>query len=181
MMEGILHGVERLLPLGGELKELVDVIDAHESVRRYVELGSREGGSIFPLALRFLNRDLDFYAVESFMSDSDGGNDSHALPSRGRFLMNLAKFPALRVKLLPGDSRFVAGLFAGASVDFVFIDSCHRGAAMLRDIDAWRSRIAAGGLMAGNGYGRSAVKKAVDSRFADVQLTPSGGVWWKRM
>ena len=161
------------------MSELSQLLAAHPRARRFVEIGGYEGGSILALALRFANRDIDFFSVESFMGNLDGTMDGHRLPSRVRYLENLARFPSLRARLLPGDSQLAASLFDDASVDFVFIDGCHATPAVLRDISVWLPKLAPGGILAGDDYNWDSVRRAVDAEL-DVLVTPSGIVWWCR-
>ena len=178
----MLDGVPRFLSLhGGSLSETMALVSAHPAIRRYVEIGSYEGGSILALALRFANRDIQFYSVESFAGNQDGTMDGHALPSRAAYLANLGRFPTLRVQHVPGDSSLAADLFDEHSVDMLFIDACHETGAVLRDIDRWRPKLAPGAIVAGDDYGWASVAEAVALRFADVRVTPSGCVWWTEL
>jgi hypothetical protein len=136
----------------------------------------------FPfLGLRFLNRDIDFYSIESFMGGLNGTMDGHRLPSRRRFCEQLARFQPLRVNLIPGDSRHAAELFDDASLDCVFIDACHETPAVLRDIDVWTKKVVPGGIVVGDDFGWDSVRNAVKQRFPDVHVTPSGCVWWTQL
>jgi len=179
LVERALDGVPRFMSLGGgSLSETMALASALPSLRRYVELGSYEGGSILALALRFAHRDVQFYSVESFAGNHDGRMDGHRLPSRAAYLANLARFPAVRVQHVPGDSALAAALFADASVDMLFIDACHDTEAVVRDIDHWLPKIAPGGIVAGDDYGWPSVAQAVAQRFPDAGVSPSGCVWW---
>jgi hypothetical protein len=60
----------------------------------------------------------------------------------------------------------------------LFIDACHETDAVVRDIDAWIYKIAPGGTLAGDDYGWPSVAQAVASRFTEVNVCPSGCVWW---
>ena len=42
------------------------------------------------------------------MGNKDGTMDGHRLPSRERFMHNLARYPSLRVTLVPGESALAA-------------------------------------------------------------------------
>lgn len=182
MLDRALGGIPRACALGGgNMSDVIALVDAHPHLRRYVEVGSYEGGSIFTLALRFANRDIDFYAVDSFQGNGDGTMDGRPLPSRKRFYAHRARFPTLRVSLVPGDSAHASALFDDASVDCVFIDACHETPAVLRDIDAWLPKIARGGIVAGDDYDWSTVRRAVDDRFPEAHVTASGQVWWTRV
>lgn len=178
MIGRALDGVPRMLPAGAGMDDVMALVDAHPWIRRYVEIGSYQGGSILTLALRFLARDIDFYAVESFMGNLDGTTDGLPLSSRRRFLDHLARFPSVRVRLVPGDSAHAAVLFDDGSLDCVFIDACHATEAVLRDIDAWMSKLARPGIIAGDDYGFDSVFEAVSARFGEVNITQSGTIWW---
>jgi len=116
--------------------------------------------------------------VESFTGNFDGTMDGHRLPSRAAYLANLARFPSLRVQYVPGDSANAASLFGDATVDMLFIDACHDTDAVLRDIDAWSAKLAPGAIVAGDDYEWASVAQAVAQRFANVNVSPSGCVWW---
>jgi hypothetical protein len=181
-IDRVLDGVPRFLSLhGGSLSETMALVSAYPTIRRYVEIGGYEGGSILALALRFANRDIQFYSVESFAGNHDGTMDGHPLPSRAAYLANLGRFPTLRVQYVPGDSSLAADLFDAHSVDMLFIDGCHESAAVLRDIDRWRLKLAPGAIVAGDDYGWASVAEAVALRFSDVRVTPSGCVWWTEL
>jgi hypothetical protein len=179
MIDRLLDGIPRALSLGGgSMSEVIHLVASHDWIRRYVEIGSYEGGSVLAMGLRFANRDVDFYSVESFMGNLDGTMDGLRLPSRQRFMQNLRRYPGLHVKLAPGDSALAAQLFDDKSIDFLFIDGCHDTPAVLRDIDTWMPKVSPGGIIAGDDYGWDSVRDAVHQRFAQPIVTPSGNVWW---
>ncbi len=182
MIDRVLTGIPRALSLGGgSMSEVIHLVAAHPFVHRYVEIGSYEGGAILTLGLRFANRDIDFYSVESFMGNMNGTMDGHRLPSRRHYLNNLARLPNLRVHLVPGDSALAASLFDDGSIDFLFVDGCHETPAVLRDIDTWRPKISLGGIISGDDYGWESVRYAVEERFPEVNVTASGNVWWRKL
>ena len=49
-------------------------------------------------------------------------------------------------------SERAAALFADASVDFVYLDGDHGGAAVRRNLEAWFPKIRSGGVLAGHDY-----------------------------
>jgi SAM-dependent methyltransferase len=180
-IERILNGIPRFLSLrGGSMNDLIDLVADDPGISRFVEVGSYEGGSILALALRFAHRDVDFYSVESFMGNADGRMDGHELPSRNRYFDNLSRYRTLRVHSIPGDSELASGLFADGSLDAVFIDACHETDAVVRDLNAWGRKLRPGGILAGDDYQWDSVKAALGQIDLDVQVTPSGCVWWTR-
>jgi predicted O-methyltransferase YrrM len=182
VVERMLDGIPRAMSLhGGSLSETMELVSAFPAVRRYVEIGSYEGGSILALALRFANRDIQFYSVESFTGNHDGTMDGHRLPSRMAYLEHLERFPSLRVQYVPGDSSLASSLFSDRSIDMLFIDACHETDAVLDDIDGWIPKLAPGAIIAGDDHGWPSVAQAVSQRFADARVTPSGCVWWTEL
>lgn len=182
LLNRAINGIPRALSLGGgSMTEMIDLVASRPDTRRYVEIGSYEGGSILTMALRFENRDIDFFSVESFMGNFNGTMDGHRLPSRRQFLQNVARFPTARVKLVAGDCAHNVAQFADGSIDCLFIDGCHDTPAVLRDIDVWRAKVRPGGIMAGDDYGWESVKRAVKERFPKHNVTPSGCVWWVQL
>jgi hypothetical protein len=179
MIDRLLSDIPRALSLGGgSMTEVMGLVAAHDWIRRYVEIGSYEGGSILALALRFANRDIDFYSVESFMGNLDGTMDGHPLPHRERFMQNLRRYPGLRVSLVPGESALAARQFSDSSVDFLFIDGCQETVAVLSDIDNWLPKVSNRGIIAGDDYSWETVRFAVGQRIARPRITRSGDVWW---
>jgi hypothetical protein len=181
MITRALEGIPRMLVLENAMSDVMTLVAAHPWIRRFVEVGSYEGGSILTLGLRFLVRDIDFYAVESFTGDLDGTTYGGRLPSRKRFLDNLARFPGLRVRLVPGDSVHAAALFDDESVDCVFIDACHDTWAVLEDIDVWLPKLARPAIIGGDDYDWDTVYEAVHRRFSQVNITQTGSIWWVRL
>jgi hypothetical protein len=182
VVERAVAGIPTCLTFGtGRLTELIRLLQAHVHIRRFVEVGSYEGGALLALALRFQYRDIDFYAVESFTGNEDGTMDGFPLPSRRRYQQHLNRFPHLRARLVPGESVTAAGLFDDGSVDMVFIDAAHDTASVARDIEAWLPKIAKGGILAGDDYPMASVRAAVDARAPDAQVTATGGIWWFRV
>lgn len=181
IVDRVLMDIPRALSLGnGSMSEVITLVDSHPWVCRYVEIGGYEGGSILTLGVRFANRDIDFYSVESFMGNLDGSMDRHRLPSRQKYIENLAHFPTLRVNLIPGDSKLAPSSFNDASVDFLFIDGCHDTDAVLRDVDAWLPKLSVGAILGGDDFNWESVRRAVKQRLPEVHVMPSGCVWYTR-
>jgi hypothetical protein len=86
-----------------------------------------------------------------------------------------------RLKVLQMDTVAAAQEVADGSLDFVFIDAEHTYEAVGADIDAWRSKVKAGGIISGHDYGHErfpGVKQAVDERLKPK--TADDHVWWVR-
>ncbi len=67
-----------------------------------------------------------------------------------------------RLKILKGLSWAMASSVADASLDFVFIDADHMESAVRKDIEAWRPKVKAGGMLMGHDVHLPSVRRAVD-------------------
>jgi predicted O-methyltransferase YrrM len=77
-----------------------------------------------------------------------------------------------------------AGLVADGSCDFVFIDADHTYEAVRADIAAWRSKVKAGGILAGHDWCvYEDVRKAVTEGFGAPGrgFQTMGNVWYTRL
>lgn len=74
-----------------------------------------------------------------------------------------------------GCSWEVAGSYEDASLDFCFIDADHTYESVSKDIDAWRSKVKNGGILAGHDYVERpgfGVTRAVNERFRRFEIWP---------
>ena len=84
-----------------------------------------------------------------------------------------------RIQWQEVNSLIAATWHADASLDFVFLDSCHEFDHVLAEIDAWHPKVKPGGILAGHDYGHPdypGVKKAVSRRLGSVG-TLAAHVW----
>ena len=91
---------------------------------------------------------------------------------------------------MPATSAEAAARVPDGSLDFVFIDACHKHEAVAADVRAWWPKLRTGGLMSGHDYngkgdrtGVFGVKRAVDEWAAEIGIivgTASGNVWWTK-
>jgi hypothetical protein len=63
--------------------------------------------------------------------------------------------PELAIDASAGDLPDASDQIDDATINVVFIDGCRDYESVSRQIEAWRPKIAAGGRLAGHGYGRS--------------------------
>ena len=98
---------------------------------------------------------------------------------RSHRVFDLAAQYADRVTLIEGDTVASAAMVEDGSLDFVFIDADHSYEAVRRDIDAWRSKVRAGGWLGGHDYNRKfpGVVRAVDFTFGRSVYTLPGSIW----
>jgi hypothetical protein len=182
LIDRMLGGIPRMLSLGGgSMTELIGLVANLPDAKRYVEIGGYLGGSLLTLALRFANRDIDFYSIETFMGNMDGSVDGLPLPSRLQFAENLKQFASLRANLIDCDSRLCAETFDDRSIDLLFVDGRQDTESVLRDIETWMPKVSKHGVIAGDDYGWDSVRQAVERSFANVNVSPSGCIWWQKL
>lgn len=181
-LERAVRGVRRAMSFGTSLDSYLALARTLRDGGKLVEVGSCEGGSILPVAISLLDRDVVCYSVESFTGNLDGTFDGWELPSPTRYVENAHhRFPHLRLISLPGRSRDVAAQFADGSLDMVFIDAAHDTPSVLADIDAWRPKLKPGGLLSGDDWSWPSVQEAVRARLPSVEVAACGAVWSSRV
>ena len=75
-------------------------------------------------------------------------------------------------EIISGDSAGAAARYANGTLDAVFLDADHDYASVSRDIDAWRYKVRAGGILAGHDFCKTypGVLRAVTERFPRRQV-----------
>jgi len=94
----------------------------------------------------------------------------------------LARWP--NASLLKMYSVDAARHLAGQRFDMVYIDADHAEASVRQDIDAWRSLVKPGGLLAGHDYTGGylgGVRRAVDALLGKPDVVYEDTSWAKRM
>jgi hypothetical protein len=141
------------------------------------ELGAHAGKFTEQLLMTFPG--LTMFAVDTWISRP--GYATYDFPTIRRDFDRRTKRFGGRAKPLHMDTLAAASQVADGSLDFVFIDADHSYEGVAADIDAWRSKVKAGGLLCGHDYGHSrfpGVKRAVDERLK--AQTGDDHVWWAR-
>ena len=125
----------------------------------------------------------------------DINNPDHngQLDNMARTFINLYEFED-RAVIIREMSDKAAHIFQEKSLDFVYLDAAHDYENVKRDINAWKSKIKDGGILAGhdyinssvleNGHSEFGVKQAVDEFAKEYGLTinqtsePDYPSWW---
>jgi hypothetical protein len=131
------------------MQSIIDLVKSNPQIRRCVELGGYEGACALSLGLRFLNRDLDVFSVESFLDYAAKPASDGQAPSRLNFLQNLAHFPSARVKLIAGMSELAASSFADGSIDLLVVNGKQSAESLEAVLLAWQPKVARGGYIGG--------------------------------
>jgi hypothetical protein len=141
----------------------------------FVEVGTWYGASTVYLAekIKDSGKRIKFYAIDNFTAVGAGpvllaeaakvGGDFYRLFCRNLKKCGVAEY----VQPLRGDSTLMAGHFADDSLDFVYIDACHRYKKVKQDILAWLPKVKNGGVLAGHDYdpAHPGVVRAVEEIF----------------
>jgi hypothetical protein len=162
-----------------EIQGIIDLVRSNPQVRRCVELGGYEGARSLALGLRFLNRDLDVFSIESFLDQATGPASDGLVPSRLNFLQNLARFPSARVKLMAGMPELAPSSFADGSIDLVVVNGSQSVESLERVLAAWRPKVSQGGFIAVTGLHKTAARRLVQAILGQPQRARCGALCWK--
>jgi len=142
---------------------------------RFVEVGAWKGRSAAFMAVEIANsgKSIAFTAIDHFKGSDEpahrGDADVVAGTLEDACRRNLAPLAEL-VTIVRGESVGAAGRFVDGSLDFVFLDASHDEASVAADIAAWRPKLRAGGVLAGDDLQLPGVREAVCAAF--------GAAWW---
>lgn len=173
--------VRRAMSLHGDGTGSMNVyVDLARQIPRggtLVEIGSFYGGSAVTVAAATRHNDIRVISVESFTGNLNNTVDGWPLPSVTEYLKNVKHaWPYLNIDTIALPGQLAANLFEDNSLSMAFIDGDHSTPAVLRDIDIWWPKVAAGGVLAGDDYTWNSVRAAVDQKFPSAQNKHS--VWW---
>jgi hypothetical protein len=178
MLERMVDGMRRAMSFGSSLSEYLRLARLVPPGGRIVEVGSYEGGSVVPVAIAVLHREVLVYSVESFTGDLDGSVEGHPLPRRAAYLDNVhGRYPHLRLVSTPGRSCDVSRMLPDACFDLVFIDAAHDTQSVENDIRHWLPKLKPGGTMAGDDWDWPSVRQAVLAVFSVEAVRAAHCVW----
>lgn len=142
----------------------------HDLPSHFVEIGSWKGKSAAFMAVEIANsgKNIRFDCIDPW---TDGGPDlKHKTVGMAdgalfrEFLQNIAPVRNY-VTVIRAPSLTAVERYEDSSLDFVMIDGDHSYEACLADINAWRPKVKHGGIIAGDDYNWSGVKRAVRESF----------------
>jgi hypothetical protein len=145
------------------------------------EIGCAYGKTTYFLLEK--NPGLSLFAVDIWVDVSYGeiggvmGNEWDSKKVREVFLNRIYPFRQ-RVELLEGISWKMADKVKENTLDFIFIDASHDEESVKKDIEAWSSKLAAGGYLCGHDINFKGVKKAISSFTKNWYEAGVDNVWY---
>lgn len=159
---------------------LADMVKKH-GMRRFAELGLWKGRTFFHLLDTCPG--LSIIGVDAWIKRPD--NQAPGAETYERWNMDglrahvtsRAKDYGARAKILIMETHQAAAHVEDGSLCGIFIDADHSEAGCRRDIELWRPKLKAGGLLAGHDIDWPTVKTVVSELVPDYQIGPDN-VWW---
>lgn len=181
------------------VKAFIDLVQEHQyHGMKVAEIGCYDGESSqhwVPMVSNNSGRSLlvDHFRGSPCVGAGNPHDESSYNPSAvvDKLLFRMRSFQG--VTILMGDSVEVADMVKSESLDLCFIDADHRYSKVSQDIDAWKSKVKAGGILCGHDCdalkyddrfiemdyiqgNHHGVAKAVTERFPNVKLI-GDAVW----
>jgi Methyltransferase domain len=136
--------------------------------------------------------DLTLYMIDPWQTGSPGDSwwaSSSRMPRLPQSDYDAARARVLRMARRHGERAIVMHApsleavehFSDGTLDLVFIDADHSYDGCLADIDAWRPKVKAGGILSGHDFDGPrfpGVREAVEERFGDGYETGEDETWF---
>ncbi len=123
------------------------------------------------------HKPIRFYCVDHWLGSDEAAHHADPDVRDGRlfevFFRNVAP---VRKWIIPlrMSSVEAAATFKDDSIDLVMLDGGHDYVSIRADIDAWRPKLRADGILAGDDYNWGGVRKALDETFLPDQIEVLG-------
>lgn len=163
-------------------KDLLSLLPLDNDKKHIVEVGSFLGQSSAIMAYFIQNsiRDdivfdcVDLFEISDFSDDKHGEYiEEHANGDfYGTFIKNMEKTNSLNYinKIHKATSLEAAALYENNSLDFVMLDASHKYEDVIDDIVSWWPKLKEGGILAGDDWDHSGVRKAVIDCFGEKNI-----------
>jgi hypothetical protein len=149
----------------------------------FAEIGCWKGRSLCSIMPMLLHYDYkNIYAIDHWMGSIYERDTTHKEAVTNdihvQFVKNLEthgygdKYKVLKMDSVEAASHFEDGFF-----DVVFIDGDHVYTGISRDLDAWTSKVKAGGILCGHDAGYQPIDTALTERFGNRWNRIGGSVW----
>lgn len=147
----------------------------------FVEVGAFKGRSAAFMAVEIANSKklIAFDVVDHFKgsgAEHETDPDVKAGTLRNAFAWFTSPVKDFITGVVAEDSITAAGRYRDGTLDFVFIDAAHDTESVAADIAAWRPKMKADGIIAGDDYNAPSVATAVNAAFGESVI--DGGRWW---
>jgi hypothetical protein len=86
-----------------------------------------------------------------------------------------------KIEKIKGYSVEVSNNYNIASLDFVYIDGCHTYEEVMKDINAWKTKIKHGGFIGGHDYNWDGVRRAINETIGVPDSIFEDSSWIKKL
>ena len=158
------------------LAKLCEWANEQGATGRAVEIGSYSGEGTVVIAKYF----KDVLAVDPWLNGYDI-NDVASQQCPMKFVFEAFQertTPLGNVLYSRGKSLDALQFFKDGELDLVYIDGDHRYEGVLADLNGWKPKLRAGGIMAGHDWSFKAVQKALVEVFKDKEAVLFQGNSW---
>ncbi len=152
-------------------REMAIISKRESRTVRVAEVGVYRGQSVAYLGVELINCGLGADSRSEGIAEIVMVDRFDEFSASG-VVRSLEPIASVLGRVIVGDSAKSAASFGDGSLDAVFIDAGHDYASVAADIDAWRPKVRAGGILAGHDFSLRfpGVIQAVKERFDRVSL-----------
>ena len=180
----IIRGLFLITQIKDKTAEIQSIIDEHNEIFTYLEIGVEKGFNIIKLAkdnsnVKFIG--VDPYTIMSFIVKGEKTNSSWS--DEYNQVYEYFKDKSRKIKnidLIRDYSSNAVKLFKDESLDFVFIDGAHDYTSVVEDINLWLPKVKNGGILGGHDYSLKffGVIEAVNNTIGYDKISVRGDNTW---
>ena len=180
----IIRGLFLITQIKDKTAEIQSIIDEHNEIFTYLEIGVEKGFNIIKLAkdnpnVKFIG--VDPYTIMSFIVKGEKTNSSWS--DEYNQVYEYFKDKSRKIKnidLIRDYSSNAVKLFKDESLDFVFIDGAHDYSSVIEDINSWLPKVKNGGILGGHDYSLRffGVIEAVNNTIGYDKISVRGDNTW---
>ena len=149
----------------------------------FVEIGSFKGRSSVAMAVEIINsnKDIEFYCVDTWDGSAEHQSgqpfEDKDVVNKNLFNIFLQNTEPVKHVITPirKSSLEAVNNFEDESITFLFLDAAHDYENVKKDLNAWKSKVKKGGLLAGHDWTWESVRSAA-SEFAEENNLPISAV-----
>ncbi len=149
----------------------------------FVEVGCWEGRSAAYMGVNIVNsgHDIRFDCVDTWEGSAENIDSTEKSELYDKFLDGMSNLNGeCDWRAIRKESVVAAADYADSSLDFVFLDASHDVENVYADIQAWRPKLKADGVLAGDDAAFMGVREALIQHGIGVEgnpIVPSGGAY----